>query len=157
MKSLLILLTFAFCAHILQLSAFDNQDSTTQEEFRANLSAVYGSGYDGSDLRALQAAWAEFVKTKGLESNEKRIEHYWFKIEVDNTYRIVEIFPKSTMDQSEERVVRTHWLFGTEGKFWVHKATFEVDKKQVIPPDNTDGSPADRFLVHERYNNVPQR
>lgn len=95
---------------------------------------VYGSGYDGADLKAINAAWAAFEKTPRLKKEDKRLDKYWFRIEQDETYRIVVIYPKVATDEFDINAVASHWPFGTDGKFWVHKATFDVDKSRVTPP-----------------------
>lgn len=101
--------------------------------------ALFAEGYDGADLKAMDAAWDVFAKTKGLKGSELDMQNYWFTIEMERTYRVVEIYPKPRPENEPEPpelpMASDHWLWGTEGVFWVNKATFEVDRKFVYPTD----------------------
>ena len=139
MKSLLILLTFVFCTYLPRVSAFDHQDPTTQEQSITEQvpDPLYADGSDGADVRAMVSAWRVFATTCGLEGSELDMENYWFTIEVTRIHRVIAIYPKpraETRDVPLEDLPTDEWNWGTEGTFWVNKATFEVDRKFVLPP-----------------------
>lgn len=106
------------------------------DDFHIKMSQLYGEGYDGQDIKAINVAWNAFIETDGLSAEERKIDYYWIKIEVNETYRIIEILPKPGFRSKPEdpEYTELHWTFGTEGRFWIHKATFDIDKMQVLPP-----------------------
>lgn len=134
----LVLLAAAGCNLTVLL-----QDRESLEQQRSlvehQVNSLYSEGYDGADLRALDAAWEVFSQTKGLKGSELDKQNYWFEIEAGRGHRIVEIYPKPRPENEPEPpelpMASDYWLWGTSGTFWVNKASFEVDGKFVWPTD----------------------